>query len=87
MSRLDAITRQVYEVVASEQRVGIETIALDVSIEDDLGADSLDKVELIMAIEGEFGIEVEDLEVESIKTVADLVALVDRKQRERAERV
>jgi acyl carrier protein len=55
-----------------------DTISLETSFKDDLNADSLDLVELIMALEDEFGLEVEDEEVENIKTVGDAKEYIKR---------
>jgi acyl carrier protein len=52
-------------------------ITLEAIISDDLGADSLDAVELIMSLEEEFGLTIEAAETESLKTVGDVVALID----------
>jgi acyl carrier protein len=52
-------------------------ITLEANISDDLGADSLDAVELIMSLEEEFGLTIETSETESLKTVGDVVSLVD----------
>lgn len=53
---------------------------MDVSIADDLGADSLDLVDLLMSIEDEFDVEIPDEDVEKIKTVGDLVHYVEDHQ-------
>ncbi len=50
------------------------------SITDDLGADSLDVVDLVMALEDEFGIEIPEDEVENIKTVGDIIKYIEDKQ-------
>ncbi len=50
------------------------------SITDDLGADSLDVVDLVMAIEDEFSVEIPEDEVENIKTVGDIVKYIEDKQ-------
>ncbi len=57
-----------------------ESISMDSSITDDLGADSLDVVDLVMAIEDEFGVEVPEDQVENIKTVGDIVKYIEDKQ-------
>lgn len=50
---------------------------MDASIIDDLGADSLDVVDLVMSIEEEFDVEIPDEEVENIKTVGDIVKFIE----------
>ena len=50
------------------------------SITDDLGADSLDVVDLVMALEDEFSVEIPEDEVENIKTVGDIVKYIEDKQ-------
>ena len=52
-------------------------VTMEAHLVNDLGADSLDAVDIIMGIEDEFGISVEDDKIQSIKTVADLVAAID----------
>jgi acyl carrier protein len=66
------------------QKVLVEQLSLDpaevtlaADINDDLGADSLDAVELIMTLEEEFNVTIETSRAEGLKTVADLVTLVD----------
>ena len=54
-----------------------DTITLETSIADDLGADSLDVVDLLMSIEDEFEFEVPDEEVDNIKTVGELVKYIE----------
>ena len=54
-----------------------EDVTEDASFVDDLGADSLDIVELVMALEEEFGISIPDEEAENIKTVGDAVAYIE----------
>ena len=58
---------------SSNQQPGVSSEA---NLLDDLGADSLDVVELVMALEEEFGIEVPDEDVESIRTIGDIVQYV-----------
>lgn len=54
-----------------------DTITPDTSIADDLGADSLDVVDLLMSIEDEFEIEIPDEEIDNIKTVGELVKYIE----------
>ena len=53
---------------------------MEASITDDLGADSLDVVDLVMSLEEEFDVEIPDEEVENIKTVGDIVKYIEDKQ-------
>lgn len=57
-----------------------EEVTMEASFTEDLGADSLDVVELVMALEDEFSIEIPDEEVNSIKTVGDAVNYITKKQ-------
>ena len=64
---------KVKEVIASQLGVDLEEVTPEASFVDDLGADSLDTVELVMALEEEFGIEIPDEEAEKISTVNDAI--------------
>ena len=57
-------------------------VTMDANIQDDLGADSLDVVDLVMSIEESFDIEIPDEEVEGIKTVGDIVKYIESKTEE-----
>jgi acyl carrier protein len=61
------------------EQLGVEDaeVTPEASITDDLGADSLDQVELVMAFETEFGIDIPDEEAEKIKTVGDAVQKIE----------
>lgn len=54
-------------------------ITMDSELVDDLGADSLDSIDIVMSVEDEFGIEVPDEVIENIKTVADIVDYIESK--------
>ena len=64
---------RVKDIIVDELGVNAEDVKLTASLSDDLGADSLDAVELIMAIEEEFDIEIPDEEAEKITTVGSAV--------------
>ena len=64
-------------IVADQLGVEAEEIKEDSTFVDDLGADSLDIVELIMRFEDEFGVEIPDEKAEKIKTVSDIVKYID----------
>lgn len=65
------IIDRIKEMVSTQFNVNIKDIHLETSFRDDLNADSLDLVELIMALEDEFGLEIEDEELDKIKTIGD----------------
>ncbi len=70
---------KVQEIVAEKLGVEKSKITLEASFIEDLGADSLDTVELIMKMEEEFGIEIPDEEAEKLKTVGNVVKYLDAK--------
>lgn len=76
----DAILEKVKEVIVEQLGVEEETIKLDTSFIDDLGADSLDIVELIMALEETFDMQIPDSEAEKIATVNDVVEYIKNNQ-------
>lgn len=69
---------KVRDIVVDQLGVGADEVNIDSTFIDDLGADSLDIVELIMAFEEEFGIEIPDEAAEKIKTVQDVVSYIDQ---------
>ena len=69
---------KVRDIVVEQLGVEADEVALESTFIDDLGADSLDIVELIMAFEEEFGIEIPDEAAEKIKTVQDVVTYIDQ---------
>ncbi len=68
---------RVKKIIVEQLGVEENEITPEASITDDLGADSLDQVELVMAFETEFGIDIPDEEAEKIKTVGDAVSKID----------
>jgi acyl carrier protein len=68
---------RVKKIIVEQLGVEENEVTPEASITDDLGADSLDQVELVMAFETEFGIDIPDEEAEKIKTVGDAVQKVD----------
>ena len=69
---------KVRDIVVDQLGVEADEVNIDSTFIDDLGADSLDIVELIMAFEEEFGIEIPDEAAEKIKTVQDVVTYIDQ---------
>jgi len=72
-----AILDEVKEVVAEQLGVNIDEIKEDSKFVEDLGADSLDVVELVMALEEKFDIEIPDESAEGIATVTDAVKFIE----------
>jgi acyl carrier protein len=70
----------VKEIIASELGVEIGKVTEDAHFVDDLGADSLDTVELVMAFEEEFGLEIPDEDAEEMQTVGDAIDYLSEKQ-------
>lgn len=68
---------RVKKIIVEQLGVDEAEVTLEASITDDLGADSLDQVELVMAFETEFNIDIPDEEAEKIKTVGDAVTKID----------
>ncbi len=75
------IFEKIRDIIADQLDVADKDSITEASvITDDLGADSLDVVDLVMAIEDEFSVEIPEDEVENIKTVGDIVKYVEDKQ-------
>lgn len=73
------IFEEIKSMISQQLDVDEDEITMDTSFQDDLNADSLDLVELIMAFEDEYELEVEDDEVENIKTVKDVVEYIQNR--------
>ena len=72
-----AIETKVKNIIADQLGVGEDEIKPESSFIEDLGADSLDIVELVMAMEEEFEVEIPDEEAENIKTVGDAINYIN----------
>jgi acyl carrier protein len=77
-----AIEDKVKEIIVDQLGVGAEQVKPEASFIDDLGADSLDTVELVMAFEEEFDLEIPDEDAEKIKTVGDAINYIKSKASE-----
>ena len=73
---MSEIQDKVISIVAEQMNVGKDKIAPETSFINDLGADSLDTVELVMEFEDQFGMTIPDDEAEKIKTVGDAVRYI-----------
>ncbi len=74
-----AVADKVKSIIAEQLGVKIEEVKPEASFIDDLGADSLDTVELIMALEEEFNVEIPDEDAEKMTKVADAIKYVEEK--------
>lgn len=75
----DSVAAKVKEIIVDELGVETDKVTTDASFVDDLGADSLDTVELIMAFEEEFEIDIPDEDAEQMRTVGDAVAYIEER--------
>jgi len=66
-----------FEIISNHLEVDVNEIKDDSLLKDDLGADSLDEVELTIQFENEFDISIPDSEVENIKTVQDFIEVIE----------
>ena len=73
-----AVAEKVKSIIVEQLGVDEEEVTVDASFVDDLGADSLDQVELVMAFEEEFSVEIPDDAAESIQTFGDAVAFLTK---------
>jgi acyl carrier protein len=72
------IEQKVKDIIINELGVEAEKVTREASFVEDLGADSLDTVELVMAFEEEFGMEIPDEEAEKLQTVGDAIDYIQR---------
>ena len=75
----EAVNDRVRAIIAEQLGVKLEEVTDSASFIEDLGADSLDTVELVMALEGEFGIEIPDEDAEKMVTVGDAIKYIEQK--------
>jgi len=73
-----ALFDEVKEVIVEQLNVNPDEVKLESNFVEDLGADSLDVVELVMALEEKFEIEIPDSEAEKIKTVQDVIDYIEK---------
>ena len=74
-----SVEERVKSIIVEQLGVDADEVVADASFVEDLGADSLDQVELIMAFEEEFGVEISDDEAEKIRKVKDAVEYIDKR--------
>jgi acyl carrier protein len=74
----DSIEARVKEIIVNELGVEAEKVTHDASFVEDLGADSLDTVELVMAFEEEFGLDIPDEDAEQMRTVGEAISYLKK---------
>jgi acyl carrier protein len=74
-----AVEEKIKSIIAEQLGVKVEEVTPQASFIDDLGADSLDTVELIMALEEEFSVEIPDEDAEKMTTVGDAIKYIEEK--------
>ena len=79
-----AVPEKITEIIVEQLGVKPEEVVSEASFVDDLGADSLDTVELVMALEEEFAIEVPDEDAEKLATVGDVSKYIEEKTKKQA---
>ncbi len=75
----EAVHDRVRAIIAEQLGVKLEEVTDSASFIEDLGADSLDTVELVMALEEEFGVEIPDEDAEKMVTVGDSIKYIEQK--------
>ena len=76
---MDAVEQKVVDIICDYLNLEADQVSLKSDLSNDLGADSLETVELTMALEQEFGVEIDDKEAEGIKSVGDIVEIIKKK--------
>lgn len=75
-----AVFNKIKEMIVNELAVEESNITLEARLVEDLGADSIDSVELVMSVEDEYNLEISDEVLQNLKTVGDLVKYIESNQ-------
>lgn len=75
---MSSVAERVREIIVDQLGVNSEQVVTEAKFVEDLGADSLDTVELVMALEEEFGAEIPDEEAEKLTTVGESIAYIEK---------
>ncbi len=75
------VQEEVKDIIVEQLGVDPDKVTLEASFVDDLGADSLDTVELVMALEEKFGLEIPDEEAEKLTTVGEAIEYIEKNKK------
>lgn len=81
----DEIRAKIKKIVVENLGVAEDQVTDDAQFSQDLGADSLDQVELVMSLEEEFGAEIRDEDADSLNTVGDAISYIEKRIADKAE--
>jgi acyl carrier protein len=81
----DEIRAKIKKIVVENLGVAEDQVTDDAQFSQDLGADSLDQVELVMSLEEEFGAEIRDEDADSLNTVGDAINYIEKRIADKAE--
>ena len=81
----EEIRAKIKRIVTENLGVSEDQVTDDAQFSQDLGADSLDQVELVMSLEEEFGAEIRDEDADSLNTVGDAIAYIEKRLADKAE--
>lgn len=76
---MEDVFNKVVDIICSQLNIDKSSVTMDSEIIKDLGADSLDIIEMLMSFEDEYGISIPDEVSQNLKTVGDIVALIEKK--------
>ena len=71
------VLEKVKTILSNQFEVDVDTITAETNVIEDLGADSLDVVDMLMSLEDEFDVEIPDEEIEKMRTVSDVVSYIE----------
>jgi acyl carrier protein len=81
MAAEKSIEQRVKEIIVEQLGVSADQVTPEAKFIEDLGADSLDTVELVMALEEEFGLEIQDEQAEKLQSVGDVIKFIEDSQK------